>query len=903
MILRRESNMPRNFSIAVLLCVLIMSVSSLLAKGGETWLTINARAGLPSNNLTCLAVTDGRMALGSDKGIGLFIANDIRWYNLGDYCPEIKDLPIRSIDFDSYNNIWVATPNGVFCVELEKFPEEPPRASNFNTENGLSTVDTEVLQIVDDILYVGCFGGWLFQTNIFQKAVGITFAPVNSLGMGREEDHRIMSVGVTAIAMDFPDGGGIFSTKGKGLLSAGTGDDYVKNDELPSDWVNDFWSFTEGGDNRVITVTQDKMTLINNAMIVGQAKLPISDCWISCLTTAKDEETEALNRNLQDEDRALDTHLGDRLLYIGTRGQGLWKFDEGRWFNYTRRDCPLPSDNINKVYYLPGAKKIAVLTDAGLTFLGTTEDNQYDEFEYRGSTPYFAKTFWPFMRQWGPYVYGYPDQMQYPIEPYIKYKKLARGKDLWVSHEKGLSRFAFPSAPFLGAMGFRHLFSGRYENPKGDPEKNNEIEDNSLVTDRPPTGEGERLWHHYCKEQPADYTDAPLASIYTSRDMKTIAGPLNMLKIGVDSADNFCPEDHSGAIAAASGTLQYPPVIVLETSEGLFDQRGHKLRSVADQLIECPLHPIPSTDITDFDIDFNERCWVIFDDNYISILESTDYSGGLSFGITHGHEWKDLQQTQVPWGMGTKLVCVRSIGGNIYVGTEKSGMFFLPTAHGHEVEDITADLWKQVETTDEEEDSPETSRKVNEIAYWKTNEGEVVALLHEQTLSIFDGRNLIKIPVPERRYTCMASDRRNNLWLGAMNGLLHIGPDMKIHDIILDSNNFESGRIVCMAAAPNDAKYPYLLAVAYDKLYQTDVPDSWKSSDVPPLLKHDENPYRLRVVNPRITGSRVVLWDGNRWEMLSRPGVLALLFDQRFLWTGTSNRVMRLYIPVEQVPY
>lgn len=882
----------------ILFWFFVFAATTLFA--GETWLTINTKAGLPSNNLTCLAITTGKMAVGSDSGIGLFIEGYDRWFNLSDYSELMKGLVIRSIDFDSYGNIWAATPNGVFSVEIEKFPEEAPVVTGFNTENGLSTVDTEVLQIVGDKLYVGCFGGWLFQTNIFQKAAGVTFLPVNAQGMGREDENKIMSVGITALAMDFP-GVGIYSTKGKGLLRADDGQSLIVNGELQSDWVNDFWSFSRDENPCVIAVTQDKMPLIENCSLVGVAQLPEKECWISCLTTAPDEETEALNTRLKDQDAALDHILGDRLLYVGTRGQGLWKFDEGKWTHYTSRDCPLPSDNINKVYYLPGAKKVAVLTDGGLTMFGVTDENQYDEFENRGSTPFFAKTFWPYMTSWGPRIMGAPDHHYYPIEPFITYKKLVRGKDMWVSHQKGLSRFAFPSSPFLGALQFQYKLAGRYENKKDDPSKNMSIEDNSY-TDVPVAQPGERVWHQYCKEQPDDRVTAPINDIYSSLDMKTLVGPLNQVLVDVPTFADFDQESAAEIIRQASATLCFPPQIVLKTSEGLCDTSGNKLYSIAEQLVECPMHPIPSTDITDFDIDLKERCWVIFDGSYITILDSLNQSGGLTFGVSHGHEWLDVSSEQVPWPKEEKLLCVRKIGGDIYVGTEGSGMYLLPAAHSLEPDQITWDMWKHADET-EDPNRAEITRTVKEIAFWKTDEGPVAALMHKNGLSIFDGKDLIAMPVPDRKYTCMVTDRLNQLWLGSIDGLLYLSPDSKIHEIAMDPLYFESAKILSIAAAPDDAKYPFILAVAYDKWWDPDL-DFWKTSDVPPGIFPDRNnPYRMHVVNPDIGGSRIVLWNGKTWEVLKRPGVHHLMFDQKYLWTATSNRIMRLFMPVETTTY
>jgi hypothetical protein len=881
--------------------LLLLLCFAAATQAGQTWITINKRSGLPSNNLTCMAITSGKMAVGSDNGVGLFIEGYDRWFNLTSYSEKLVGLAIKSIDFDEYGNIWVATPGGVFCIELERFPDEGLLVTHYATENGLSTVDTEVLQIVGHTLYVGCFGGWLFKTNIFQKAVGIQFSPVNAQGMGHEEQHRIMSVGITALAMDFP-GGGIYSTKGKGLLRAVDGQSYTRGDELPSDWVNDFWSFSNGKSNHVIAVTQDKMNLIKDGNILAQAELPEKDCWISCLTTSPDIETEAMNTHLKDEDRPLDEFLGDRILYVGTRGMGIWMFDEGEWTHYTSRDCPLPSDNINKIYFIPGANKVAVLSDAGLTMFGLTDEFQYDEFEHRGSTPFFAKTFWPFMTSWGPYVYGSPDQMYYPIEPFISYRKLVRGKDLWVSHDKGLSRFVFPSSPFLGAIQNYYRLAGRFEAKENYPEKSVLIEDNSTAADRPVALEGERVWHHYCREQPQDYSSAPLGQIFSSRDMKTLVGPLNQVIIDVDSVSDFDARHYEEEIGQASETLEYPPVIVLRTSEGLFDAEGKKLYSIAEQMIECPLHPIPSEDITDFDLDFNDRCWVIFENSRISVLNSTDYSSGISFGVTHGHEWADIGIGQVPWPKEEELTCVRRVGANICVGTAGSGMYMLPSAHSLEVDEITAEMWRNIAATDDDNQA-ESTFYIKEIAHWDTVEGSMIALLHRETLSVFDGKNLIKVPVPKRNYTCMVADRRDQLWLGAFSGLLYVDSGFKIHDIMLYGTKFESPRMVALAAAPDDAKYPYLIAVSYDKQFMPDV-KFWKSSDTPPGLFPDRrNPYRLHVKNPEIDGSRVLLWDGVDWEKMSRPGVNALMFDQLYLWTATSNRIMRIYVPVDQFKY
>ncbi len=389
---------------------------------GQTWLTWNTRSGLPGNNLSSLAIMKGRMAVGCDKGIGLFCENYTSWFNLAAYNDKLTDIPVRALDFDAYGTLWAATPNGLFAVDLEKFPEEAPAVRIYNGENGLASIDVEVVQVYENKVYVGCFGGWLYAAELSPGGFLSSFVPINSQNLGVEDANKFLSVGVTALAMDYP-GGGIYSTKGNGLLRADTGENLVGSDELFSDWVNDFWAFEEGKSQRIIAVTQNQMNLITDNRSVGRSSLPVRDCWISCVTAVTDEETDEYRRKKPEGYGNLEQFLGKRKLYAGTKGQGLWIFEDGRWSNLTTRDCPLPSDNINRIYYLHGPKKLAILSEGGLTIIGISEDSQFDIFASRGSEPQWAKTFWPIHAELGAYVYGYPSQKSYPIEPYIAYGK------------------------------------------------------------------------------------------------------------------------------------------------------------------------------------------------------------------------------------------------------------------------------------------------------------------------------------------------------------------------------------------------------------------------------------------------------------------------------------------------
>jgi hypothetical protein len=905
--------------------VFAMLIFAWPAYAGQTWMTWNTRSGLPSNNLSCLAINKGMMAVGSDKGIGLYVENYSGWFNLASYHEQLTDLAVRSLDFDDYNTLWAATPSGLFAIDLEHFPDSAPKVRRYDHEQGLSTIDVEVVQVVDNKIYVGCFGGWLFYAAISPGSNISSFLPVDRAG--GEDSNKFMSVGITALAMDYPDGG-IYSTKGKGLLRAADGSNLVGEDELFSDWVNDFWSFEEGNANRIIAVTQNQMNLISNNRSVGRCSLPPEDCWITSVTTAPDDEKDEYKREKPKGYLHLETFIGKRTLIAGTRGQGLWMFDDGRWNNLTTRDSPLPSDNINKVYYLPGPKKIAILSEGGLTMLGITEDSQFDIFQVSGSDPYWAKTFWPFMQSWGPYVYGYPTQHSYPIEPFIAYGKMLQGKDIWISHDRGISRFVFPSAPFIGVMQYRFHLAGRFETKENDPSKDLTIEDNSTTGDRPPLSAGEELWHHYCREQPTDFCKAPISEIYVSLDMKTMVGPGEYVIINAPAQDAVSAEDIAAAIAehqaqqsgnnsansdpaegsedAASEDSTAVPcqatatariALIVKVGANIYDARGHQLFTVASLMQECPLHAIPSEDINDLALDLAERVWVIFDNNQLACLDNRP---GEIVPDPKNNDWHEFAEEQLPWQKHDDLLCVQRVGSSIYVSAKDSGVYYLPAAHGATLKDLRPSDWLRIEFPRGSAEIDQFKRVIA-IQYWESAEGSVAALLFDKGLATFEGSKLTFIAVPERNYTCMVQDRNHNLWLGSFQGLSYLTPDGKINEINGRMNDFNSERVVAIAAAPDDAKYPYTVAVAVDEYAKENsigVRKTYRSSDPPPsLARGSDSAYRLRVMNASVAASQIMLYDGKKWEPMFRPGVRAMMFDQEFLWLATSCRVMRLYMP------
>ena len=868
----------------LLTCLLFLAVTMYLpfsVRAGQTWLTWNERAGLPGNNLSCLAIKKGMMVVGSDKGPGLFCENHSSWFKLADYSEIMQNLPIRAMDFDSYGVLWAATPHGVISIDLENFPERNPEIRVFATDHGLPTIDIEALQIHENRLFVGCFGGWLASAEI-QPGSGLSsFKLENDGALERDDSNKILSVGITAMAMDFPEGG-IYATKGSGLLKTGSHESAIQG-SLPSDWVDDFLAYNDGRYNKIIAITQSKLNLINDSRLVGEVTLPKSDCWMSCLAVAPSRPDDGYKKPKVPGYLQLETHLGkQRTLYIGTRGQGIWMFSNGRWSNFTARDSPLPSNNINKIYYLHGADKLAILSDAGLTMLGIDEEMQFDAFEKSGSAPYYSSTIWPFMSRWGPYVYGYPYQFSYPIINFIAYGRICRGKDLWIAHAKGISRYVFPSTPFLGAMQLQYHLSGRFENPLNNPSTNTQIEDSTIVNDQPPAVAGENIWHHYCVEPPTDECAAPLDKIWVTLDLKFMVGPDDLqTEFKAESGQQIKKID----VAKASGT----PVII--QGDERFNKLGQKLYQISSLYQDCPIHQIPSANVNDMALDLSERPFVILDDNRLTCLDSP-----VSETVPDPSQnwWYVFEPGQLPWEKFEELYLISVVNADLFVGGKRSGLFFLPAAHAYAGDSVRAEDWQRIELP-QSMDNPEAFSKVIALTRWENCDGEFLAVLHSEGLSLFDGGSLRQVDVPKRAYTAMVSDRQNNLWLGSENGLICVSPDLEPKEII--DGEFNSKHVVHLAAAPDNARYPFTIAAVVDGRahlleYSDPVPNLTRNAKA-------DSRHRLKVKNTEVFGGgQILLFDGRKWEALPRPGVISIAFDQSFLWVSTACRVIRLYLPI-----
>lgn len=891
---------------------------------GQTWLTWNTGSGFPSNQVTDMAITEGFTAVSTTEGIAIYVYEHAQWYDTGDYSDKLQGLSVRAIDFDENKTLWAATGRGLYGININGFPSSKIEVRRYGSRQGLQTKDIEAVQVHDNEVYAGTFGGWIFRGSLQSDSTISFFQPVKSGSQPQKLPiHSISSVGVSALAVDYPNGG-LYSTRGNGLRSI------LFDIKYKDGWIDDFLSFVNKESTNLITVAQDTLGLFIDNAFHREFQLPEQESWITSVAVVPSASVATrATRNRRARDTTidysfLDMFLGENELYVGTKGGGLWIYRDKRWLHYTEYNSPLPSNNINKLYFIAVADSVAILSDGGLTLISASPFRTYDLFANVGTGPSWAKTMWPFMKTWGPYIYGWPCKFYYPIAEYIGYGKMYRSKDLWLMHEKGLSRFVYPAAFLPGVMQFRYRLASRH-NTTADPfDERDRTRSSVRWAGNPPIQYGEATWHHYSlhmpQEQPCDGFEDHLSCVRTSRDGSKAIGPTDL-----DLLDCLNTYYEQMIEAQADESIEKPQLSLIYNSTRCMACNRSILNNMPDDLTltetsqilsyfekinnnpDAPLysildlhtpnffHGIPGNQVNDFAIDYSERAWVVMDNRMLAVLNEPE---GSEVTIDSCSYWFVLDVNAQPWFQGERIIGVFFAGGQIFVSTDASGVYYIDFAKTRNPELIRSSDWNRIEPSDDVAYRHSPTSAI-EILEWDTINGPLIVFLQKNHVAFFDGYYVDFFPVSERDYNCMVVDRDNILWIGSNQGLSYITPDFEINERV---EGFAPDRVTSIAAAPLNANYPHKIAVATDRRSRTGGSSNiFRGSDPMPYinpgnmfnLDRIESTYVMRHASGRAE-SFVYMYDGNRWEKLTRPGVQYMLFDDSYLWLATSRRLLKI---------
>ncbi|MDD3146497.1 MAG: hypothetical protein PHD82_04265 [Candidatus Riflebacteria bacterium] len=400
------------FTVLAVLSLLTLSVRA----DCTTWQVVTEGSGLCGRSVNCFAVYKNTMAVGTENGVSVYDGNSCTWATLK-LPDEIASLSVCDMAIDEHGHYWLATNQGLVTVQ-------GTTTYVYDTSHNLPTVDINRVQIQNNQVFAGCFGGYICSAFLPQS--GMTkFSPVNYQINPDSGSLKIRSVGISAMAMQANFKGWV-STLGNGLIEISGSNEFCVKDtsNQPENWVNDFYIFHEGKSRemRTLAVTPEHLSLIKNNQAIREIQLPLDDQWLNCVVTVR-EDPEYYDwvelPEMSGDEEFLNDFIGRRTVYIGTRSSGLWRFYKGKWRQYLAENSILPSNCINRLYVYK--KLLLVCTDAGLVMVHLSPD-RYDEFQETGVGTRYNKTFFPFLTN-------------------MVYFQVVKGSSYWISHQFGLTRW------------------------------------------------------------------------------------------------------------------------------------------------------------------------------------------------------------------------------------------------------------------------------------------------------------------------------------------------------------------------------------------------------------------------------------------------------------------------------
>lgn len=747
----------------------------------SSWQIITSSTGLPSDKVNAFAASEKYMAVGTSLGVAIYDVESAKWFPI-ELPNQIASCEVKDLAIDNNKNLWIATTNGLAHMQGRKF-------YLYTKSEGLPNIDVERLFVKDNHIFVGCFGGFVAKAVI--PIYGTTsFVPVNYISNDFDNNPKIKSVGISEIIME-NTAKGWFATKGAGFYELHGANFYpgLSFEELPTEWVECLIRIKASlNRNKFLIGSSNGLALALDNKIVIQDALPKQGMWVTSMVTGIAEEILPIPSNLSESDKKLLEFLEKRFLWVATKNDGIWRFQDGRWRQYTSENSNLPSNTVNRLYRI--GFKIIACTNNGLVIIPMMSSD-YDEFKDIGLGNKFCKT-----------IYPMPDIYQYMCAVNF----ISRGVDLWVAHEKGLSRFiAKTTLDFAFDKETEKILSGE---EKFDKEKQEEAYKNFIKNLKEDKSKSKaRKWQLFSKDIWFEVPNLAY-SMYSNKITSMVATPQNHVWI-------------------------------------IFENK---------HLARLRIEEIPSK--SDPEILIDKPIW----------------------------EWF---KKSTPWPQDMILTCLMYHQGKLFVGTKDNGYYVLTNA------DIIDTTEEKYEWLNYNQLKGLWNEHVIGFAIRKTRDSSELAILHPDELTLYDGRDFIKVELGfKKKFTCIISDPIGNLWLGSETGLVKVGADFSVKVYTKSMTNLGSERITALAATI-DNRGSYMLWVACD--------DSKSGSDFPPMVAICGGRKCLK--EAYVMTSTLNQFDGRLWERWNIPGVRCLHLEGDYLFIGTNIRMRRLFCPVYNVDY
>ncbi len=792
----------------ILLFCLITLLFSMKAEA-STWQVVTENTGLGGRSANCVAAFGKFLAVGTDEGVSIYDGDSCTWQPLP-LPEEIASISVVDIAADESGSLWLATNKGLINVQGK-------RTYVYGSESNLPTLDINRIQIQENRIYAGCFGGYIVSAFIPQGGMA-KFSPVNYQTDPDSDTLKIRSVGVSAMAMQSNFQGWI-STMGNGLIEVSGSNEFTVTNcaNQPESWINDFYIFHEGKirEKRFLAVTPEYLSLIKNGQAQREIRLPKPDQWLNCVVTVK-ENPDFFDwvplPEMQGDEEFLADFIGRRAVWVGTRSSGLWRFYKGTWRQYLAENSVLPSNCINRLYVYK--KLLLVCTDAGLVIVHLAPD-RFDELQETGVGTRYNKTYFPFKAD-------------------MVYFQVVKNSSYWISHQYGLTRWKTDDKNVS-----RHM-----------QQRDRSFENLSARVEPVPEFE---------KTEEAD-----------------------------ESAGAETPENAEELAKAFSEEEQQEQ----ELAAGRYWEHytNHPEYATATNAFKIPYQEITSM-AADTSTDY---LWLIFAGRHLArmrMVRRIEKVDGRNVTVERA-DWQMLQKF-VPWTDGERLNVVWFSGGKVYIGSSQ-GFYILENP---ESEDMKGDPFRwQHYGVFQGLSIPE----VRGFAWWHAQKGKVLAIMHNQGISTWDGRHFVRIETGGDN-TCIKSGSDGNLWIGTVSGLRRIDPTGEMYMYTTINANFNSDIITAIGVVPgeNDSVAVWVACdgfARYNENGQTlegadKMPHLVTRKDGTTVTYDNYSPIDLRFLT-----SSWHYYDGLTWEKWRVPGIRDLFIDRNYIWAPTNVRVRRMRI-------
>lgn len=777
-----------------------------------TWQTVTVGSGLCGRSVKCAAVYKNTIAVGTENGVSVYDGNSCTWSTLP--LPEqIASITVIDMTIDEYGHYWLATSQGLINVQGTK-------TFIYDTSQNLPTVDINRVQIHENQIFAGCFGGYVASAFIPQS--GMTrFSPVNY--QANDSDNlKIRSVGISAMAMQANYQGWV-STLGNGLIEISGNNEYsVKDtDNQLENWVNDFYIIKDAKNKemRTLAVTPQHLCLIKNNQTLREIRLPVEDQWLNCIVTVPEDpeyyDWVPLPKMSGDEEYFND-FIGRRSVYIGTRSSGLWRFYKGQWRQYLAENSILPSNCINRLYAYK--KLLLVCTDAGLVMIHLAPD-RYDEFQQVGVGTKYNKTFFPF-------------------ETNMVYFQVVKGTSYWLSHQYGLTRWKTNEKNTYKHMEqkiSRHVdISTRIEQTK-----------------------------HLDYDREDEEVEKVRQETLTAAENDQIALELQN------------EEQQDQEIEAGRYWEHYTNKQEYSTASNSF--------------------PIPYQEITSMIVDRStDYLWIIFAGQHLARMRMVKRIAVVDGKnqVVERPDWQMLKEF-VPWNQGERLNILWYNNGKIYVGTHQ-GFYILDNPESEDLHKSPFN-WQYFGTF-----QGLAIPEVRGFAFWESNNGKKIAIMHNQNVSTWDGKDFSLIDIGGDN-TCIKSGTDGNLWIGTTKGLNRITPCGEMYYYNTINAHFMSDNITAIGVMPTENNTIGVWVACDGFVQYSEKGQRLDGCDRMPHLVKRKDGYTVTyddysTSDIKFHSTSFHYYDGVTWEKWRVAGIRDIFIDRNYLWTPTNVRLRRMRI-------